>query len=113
MSAMMIGLGKISADSPPKAGNVNEGRVAAGADVGANWLLNGRTFDEGHFSPLQQITDQNIGGLGLAWYMDVDSAARLRPEIRKRNHRQPLNNVVDLLVIRSPKTPPRRHRINP
>lgn len=63
----------ISADNPPKAANVNEARVAADAAEGANWLLNGRTFDSAHFSPLKQINDQNAGTLGLAWYMDIDS----------------------------------------
>jgi quinohemoprotein ethanol dehydrogenase len=80
MSVAMVGCRKISADKTPKAGAVNEARVAADADVGANWLLNGRTFDEGHFSPLKQITDQNIGSLGLAWYMDVDSTVGIVSE---------------------------------
>ena len=61
------------ADSPPKAGNVNEARVAADAADGSNWLLNGRTFDSAHFSPLKQINDQNVSTLGLAWYMDIAS----------------------------------------
>jgi quinohemoprotein ethanol dehydrogenase len=80
MSVAMIGLWEISADNPPKAGNVSEDRVAADAAEGANWLLNGRTFDEGHFSPLKQITDQNVSGMGLAWYMDVDSAVGIVSE---------------------------------
>ena len=63
---------RISADNP-KAANVNEARVAADAADGTNWLLNGRTFDSAHFSPLKQINDQNAGTLGLAWYMDIDS----------------------------------------
>jgi quinohemoprotein ethanol dehydrogenase len=62
-----------SADNPAKAGDVSEARVDADASEGNNWLLNGRTFDEQHFSPLKQITDKNIGGLGLAWYLDIDS----------------------------------------
>jgi quinohemoprotein ethanol dehydrogenase len=63
----------ISADNPPKTANVNEARVAADVGEGTNWLLNGRTFDSAHFSPLKQINDQNAGTLGLAWYMDIDS----------------------------------------
>ncbi|HWJ47147.1 MAG TPA: hypothetical protein VNS62_05815, partial [Candidatus Udaeobacter sp.] len=58
------------ADSPAKIGNVNEARVAADTD-GANWLLNGRNFESQHFSLLKQITDQNVSGLALAWYMEV------------------------------------------
>jgi quinohemoprotein ethanol dehydrogenase len=65
---------KNSANASAKPGDVTEARVAASANDGSNWLLNGRTFDEKHFSPLQQITDKNVGGLGLAWYLDIDSA---------------------------------------
>src|SRR3989440_5290886 len=63
-----------SVDSAAKPGDVNEARVLSDAATGNNWLLNGRTFDAGHFSPLQQITDKNIAGLGLAWSLDIESA---------------------------------------
>jgi quinohemoprotein ethanol dehydrogenase len=72
-AVMTIAL-RSSADSPAKAGNVNDARAVSEAAAGNNWLLNGRTFDSQHFSPLKQITDKNIGGLGLAWYLDIDSA---------------------------------------
>jgi PQQ-dependent dehydrogenase (methanol/ethanol family) len=62
-----------SADHPAKPGDVNEVRLAAEAVGGNNWLLNGRTFDGKHFSPLQQITDKNVGSLGLAWSLDIES----------------------------------------
>ena len=61
------------ADHPAKQGDVTEARIAAEAAGGKNWLLNGRTFDGAHFSPLQQITDKNISGLGLAWSLDIES----------------------------------------
>src|SRR5215467_6830255 len=57
-----------------KAGDVTEARVAADVSTGVNWLLNGRTFDGKHFSPLAQINDKNVSQLGLAWYLDIDSA---------------------------------------
>ncbi|HTD85995.1 MAG TPA: PQQ-binding-like beta-propeller repeat protein, partial [Candidatus Binatia bacterium] len=63
-----------SVGSAAKPGDVHEARVLSDAATGNNWLLNGRTFDAGHFSPLQQITDKNIGGLGLAWFLDIDGA---------------------------------------
>src|SRR3989440_4520360 len=63
-----------NAGSRGKAGNVNEMRVSSDAASGEDWLLNGRTFDAKHFSPLRQITDKNINGLGLAWYLEIDSA---------------------------------------
>ena len=37
-----------------------------------NWMTHGRTYSEQRFSPLKQINDQNIGRLGLAWYMNLD-----------------------------------------
>ena len=80
LAAATLVISHIYADSPPKAGNVTEARVAADASAGTNWLLNGRTFDGGHFSPLKQISDQNVGTLGLAWYLDVDSTVGLVSE---------------------------------
>ena len=63
-----------SADSTAKPGDVNEARVVSDAATGNNWLVNGRTNDSKHFSPLKQINDQNTGNLGLAWYLDYDGA---------------------------------------
>src|SRR5216684_8669935 len=65
---------KAPAETAPKPGDVTEARVTSEAAAGNNWLLNGRTFDEGHFSPLKQITDQNVSGLGVAWFLDIDTA---------------------------------------
>src|SRR5882672_2965135 len=61
-----------SADSAAKPGDVNDARITADAATGNNWLVNGRTHDSKHFSPLKQINDQNVGNLGLAWYLDYD-----------------------------------------
>src|ERR1051325_5528666 len=39
-----------------------------GSDKDAgNWLMYGRTYDDHRFSPLNQINEQTIGKLGLAW----------------------------------------------
>jgi quinohemoprotein ethanol dehydrogenase len=59
------------ASRPTKAGDVSEARILSDATAGNDWLLNGRTFDAKHFSPLQQINDKNVGGLGLAWYLEI------------------------------------------
>ncbi len=56
-----------------KPGNVTEQRVVAEAGTGANWLVTGGDFGSQHFSPLKQITDQNVSKLGLAWSLDIDS----------------------------------------
>ena len=63
-----------SADSAAKPGDVNEARILSDAATGNNWMVNGRTNDSKHFSPLKQINDQNVGNLGLAWYLDYDGA---------------------------------------
>src|SRR5271163_379292 len=69
-----------SAETPPKPGDVTEARVMAEAPVGTNWLVGGRDFYEQHFSPLKQVTDKNIGKLGLAWATDIESAMGLATE---------------------------------
>jgi quinohemoprotein ethanol dehydrogenase len=80
LSVVCLALGMMltirsSADNQTEdlAGNVNDTRVNWDAPRGNDWLLNGRTFDEQHFSPLKTITDQNVSGLGLAWSLDIDS----------------------------------------
>jgi len=47
---------------------------AALADVqnGTNWPSFGRTFDEGHYSPLRDINADSVNRLGLAWSLDLD-----------------------------------------
>ncbi|PLK25740.1 PQQ-dependent dehydrogenase, methanol/ethanol family [Novosphingobium sp. TH158] len=38
------------------------------------WLSYGRDLAEQRFSPLTQITDANVGDLGLAWSLDLETA---------------------------------------
>lgn len=51
---------------------VTDAMLAAG--VGDEWLSYGGGYDEQRFSPLTQISDQNVGELGLAWFADLDTA---------------------------------------
>src|SRR5437879_11426146 len=74
VSAVAAGCKAPAVDRMARTGNVTEQRVASESDAGTNWLLNGRTFDEAHFSPLKQITDKNVKNLGLAWSLDIDGA---------------------------------------
>ncbi|MGH0032016.1 MAG: PQQ-dependent dehydrogenase, methanol/ethanol family [Myxococcota bacterium] len=39
----------------------------------ANWLTHGRTYAEQRFSPLDQITRENVAKLGLVWSYDLGS----------------------------------------
>jgi len=61
-----------SAKTVVKPGDVNAERIATDALTGTNWLVNGRTSDSKHFSPLKQINESNVANLGLAWYLEYD-----------------------------------------
>jgi alcohol dehydrogenase (cytochrome c)/quinohemoprotein ethanol dehydrogenase len=64
----------VAAEKPAPAANVDDARLRAAADDGANWLSYGRTLDEQRFSPLSAVNDGNVGTLGLAWSFDLDTA---------------------------------------
>src|SRR5215469_9375054 len=61
-----------AAPAVTKPGDVTGERIAADAVTGVNWLVNGRTNDSKHFSPLKQINSSNVSNLGLAWYLEYD-----------------------------------------
>ena len=44
---------------------------------GADWAMYGRTNDEQRFSPLNQINEQNISSLGLAWSKELGTTRGL------------------------------------
>jgi len=46
--------------------------LQANAEPG-NWMSHGRTYDEQRFSPLDAISDANVGSLGLAWSFDLET----------------------------------------
>src|SRR5262252_9190756 len=46
--------------------------VLANEQDGTNWPAYGRTFSEGHYSPLAQIDATNVQRLGLEWALDLD-----------------------------------------
>ena len=62
------------APGPPAAKAAVDGERIANADSEpGSWLSHGRTYSEQRFSPLTQITRDNVGRLGLAWYADLDT----------------------------------------
>jgi len=75
-SAMVAALSILSGCSEKggKLADVDDARLIAGSPDGADWLSYGRTMDEQRFSPLTQVSDQNVGQLGLAWSSDMDTA---------------------------------------
>src|SRR6185295_4730534 len=50
---------------------VDDRRLQAADGDEANWLMYGRTYDEHRFSPLQQISEGNVGRLGLLWSREL------------------------------------------
>jgi PQQ-dependent dehydrogenase (methanol/ethanol family) len=47
--------------------------VSAEASEPGQWLTAGRDYGEERFSPLDAITPANVGELGLAWFVDLDT----------------------------------------
>lgn len=58
------------ADAIAEATGSLDGDRIISAEAG-NWLAHGKTYDEGRFSPLDQINADNVADLGLAWYFDT------------------------------------------
>ena len=58
------------------AARVDDARIRNADRESGNWMSYGRTYDEQRYSPLDRIGAANIGTLGLAWYYDLDTAAR-------------------------------------
>jgi quinohemoprotein ethanol dehydrogenase len=56
------------------AGEVDN-RLLADETAGADWAGYGRTFSAMHFSPLEQINEQNVNRLGLAWWFDLPKSS--------------------------------------
>ncbi|WP_296614586.1 PQQ-dependent dehydrogenase, methanol/ethanol family [Sphingomonas sp.] len=71
--ALMAGLalGAAQIGQAQNAANVDHKRMVDADRTPGEWMGPGRTYDEQRFSPLKQITDANVGTLGLAWYADL------------------------------------------
>ena len=67
LSACLLVVSLATATVVLAAGNVTDARVLKEAGNGANWFLKGGSFRGEHYSPLSQITDENVTDLGLAW----------------------------------------------
>ena len=53
---------------------VDETRLIAADNEPGNWMAHGRTYSEQRYSPLKQIDENNVDGLGLAWRFDFNTA---------------------------------------
>jgi len=50
---------------------VDDARLAGADAASDDWLTHGRTYGEQRYSPLAQIDADNVGQLGLAWWLDT------------------------------------------
>jgi quinohemoprotein ethanol dehydrogenase len=76
-AALLVALGGLAAcggTTVSKHAAVDDARLLAAADDGANWMSYGRTYDEQRFSPLTDVNDSNVNQLGLEWSFDLDTA---------------------------------------
>ncbi|PQA89410.1 PQQ-dependent dehydrogenase, methanol/ethanol family [Hyphococcus luteus] len=55
------------------AGVASCGRAAKETAASGEWSVVGGSYREAFYSPLDQISEDNIGQLGLAWYADLDT----------------------------------------
>jgi PQQ-dependent dehydrogenase (methanol/ethanol family) len=58
---------------PMGAAAVDQARILSADREPGSWLAAGRDYNEQRFSPLDQINDKNVAGLGLAWFADIDT----------------------------------------
>jgi PQQ-dependent dehydrogenase (methanol/ethanol family) len=70
LPALLLSASTVSAaDKGPAA--VDAARLLAAERESGSWMTYGRTYSEQRFSPLQQVTAENVGKLGLAWSFDL------------------------------------------
>lgn len=70
-AVMALAACKPGVSEPAKQGVTDE--LIAKADPN-EWLSYGKDYAEQRFSTLNQINDKTVGGLGLAWFADLDTA---------------------------------------
>src|SRR6202521_5049117 len=62
-----------NSDGAVSVASLDESRLIHADQEPGNWMSHGRTYSEQRFSPLKQIDHRNIGQLGLAWSVDLDT----------------------------------------
>lgn len=80
LMAGALGCG-VSAQAAAQPAAVDTKRLQAAAQEPANWMTHGGTYQEQRFSRLDQIDQDNVGELGLAWThrLDIDRGVEATP----------------------------------
>ena len=60
-----------------KTASLDASRILAADDEPGNWLAHGRNYEEQRFSPLDQINQDTVSDLELAWYADTGTTRGL------------------------------------
>ncbi|MBO6767444.1 MAG: PQQ-dependent dehydrogenase, methanol/ethanol family [Erythrobacter sp.] len=55
-------------------GGIDNVRLVNAGEDPANWITHGKTYSEQRYSPLDQVSRETVGELGLAWFADMDTA---------------------------------------
>jgi quinohemoprotein ethanol dehydrogenase len=76
LSVFAISLSIAACVTEPQMPVVDDAALADASQTD-DWLAFGRTFDEQRYSPLTQVSDQTVGDLSVAWYMDLPEANTL------------------------------------
>jgi len=63
--------GPAAQPAPLPTGKLDAARLQAVAAEPGQWLTSGRDFGKTHYSPLDQINQQNVGKLGFAWHYET------------------------------------------
>ncbi|MEH6635148.1 MAG: PQQ-dependent dehydrogenase, methanol/ethanol family [Halioglobus sp.] len=61
----------ITPSTAPRPAQVDAKRLMAADEDPGNWMSYGRTYSEQRYSPLLQVTTDNVAELGLAWSYDL------------------------------------------
>jgi PQQ-dependent dehydrogenase (methanol/ethanol family) len=72
-SALVLGCVLLPMATVHATADVDEARIVNADKEPQNWLSVGRNYAEDRFSPLASINEQNVGRLGLAWFVDLDT----------------------------------------
>ena len=63
--------------TPALYGAVDRARIIGANDEPGNWMAHGRTYGEQRYSPLKQITSDNVRQLGLSWAYEMNTTRGL------------------------------------
>ena len=77
VSAFTVGFAFFAVVSCNRTKVLDDSKLRGADQDTANWLMYGRTYDDHRFSPLNQINEQTVAKLGLAWSREMGTTRGL------------------------------------